>query len=572
MKVNKNLNHTAAHILAAAVLQIYPKTKIGFGPAIDEGFYYDFQFETPIEDHHLAKIESKMRQIIKTGYKVQKSEPINLDNQPFKKEWIKKLQEEQKDITYYSLVHPKTKKNLFTDLCAGGHVECVSEVKHLKLLSITGAYWRGDSSNPQLTRIYGTVWETSEELATYLELLKERKERDHRKIGKAMHLFTLHPLTGQGFPIWLQDGLIIKNEIQKYIRQIEHEYGFQEVQTPAFGSQKLYELSGHWDHYKDSMYKPLDVDGEKLVMRPMTCPHHMLLYKMQRKSYRDLPIRLSEHARLYRYEKSGALIGLERVRSMELTDAHIFCRKDQIKSEIKNSYKLINKVLQKFDIQIDHVALSLNDPKDKKKFLQDPKLWSEATQYLKEVLLEMQIEYKEMVGEAAFYGPKIDFQVKTVMGHEITLSTLQLDFLLPRRFNINYVNAHEEFETPVFIHRGLIGTYERFISILLEQTKGNLPFWLAPRQITIIPISWDKHSDYARKIYTFFSNQNLRVFLDSRNERVGKKIRDAQVSKTKWQVVIGDKEVDTQTVNVRAYGSQKQDVLTKEEFLKKINV
>ena len=567
MKANKQLNHSTAHLLAAAVLKLFPETKIAIGPAIEEGFYYDFEFKEQLLDSDLIKIEKQMKKIVSGGYRIEKVDSINLANQPYKTELIKQFKSEGKEITYYGMINPSNKKSVFTDLCAGGHIESVSKIKNFKLLSIAGAYWRGDSNNIQLTRIYGTSWETSEELKKYISLITDRKERDHRKIGKDMNIFMFSQLTGQGFPIWLEDGTIIKNKIQNYIRNIERKYGFTEVQTPAFGSEKLYKISGHLDHYNEDMFSAIEADNERLIMRPMTCPHHIVVYNNKRKSYRDFPIRMSEHARLYRYEKSGALTGLERVRSMELTDAHIFARKDQIASEFKNSYALIQEVLNKFNIGVDYISLSLRDPKDKEKYFDNNQMWNEAEEQLRDVLKEMKVEYTEVIGEAAFYGPKLDIQVKTVLGHEITLSTLQLDFLLPEKFDINYIDQNEEKVRPVMIHRGLIGTYERFISILLEQTKGVLPFWIAARQVTIIPVLNEHHLIYSLDLKKKLIEAGIHVKLDERNERLAKKIREAQKSKTKFQLVIGDEEVKNNTITVRAYGSEEQKTMTLEEFI-----
>lgn len=567
MKVNKNLNHTTSHVLAAAVLKLFPNTKLGFGPAIDEGFYYDFEFENPITEEDLKSIEKQMKKIISGGYKVEKVDSFTFKDQPYKDELLNEIKSSGKEDTYYALTNPSNGESLFTDLCAGGHIDSVGQIKHFKLLSIAGAYWRGDSKNIMLTRIYGTAWETKEELDSYLNLIEERKERDHRKIGKEMEIFTFNKLAGQGFPIFLPDGMKIKRAIQSYILDIDERYGFKEVQTPAFGDIELYKTSGHWDHYKDDMFPPIEFDDEGIVMRPMTCPHHLLLYKMSRKSYRDLPIRYSEQARLYRYEKSGALSGLERVRSMELTEGHVVCRPDQVTDEFKHLYKMIKETLDKFNIEIDYVSLSLRDD-NKEKYFDNDKVWNEAEDSLRNVLKELNVEYKEIKGEAAFYGPKIDIQVKTSIGHEITLSTLQLDFQLPERFDLTYIDKDEQKKRPVMIHRGLIGTYERFISILLEQTKGNLPFWIAPRQATIIPVSLEHHYTYANEVYESLKNKGYRVVIDDRNERVGRKIREAQVSKTKYQIVIGDEEVKNKTINVRAYGSEKQETMTLEEFMK----
>ncbi len=567
MKANQKLNHTASHLLAAAILKLYPETKLGFGPAIEEGFYYDFEFKNPITDADLKKIEKQMSKMLAGGYKVQKTDKVDLKDQPYKQELIKDFTSQGKDITYYGMINPANGQSIFTDLCAGGHVEKVSDVKHFKLLNLAGAYWRGNSDNIQLTRIYGTAWETKEELDEYLKIRAERAERDHRKIGKEMGLFMFDELAGRGFPIYLPDGQILKNTIQQYVRETERRYGFTEVQTPAFGSKDLYIKSGHWAHYKDDMYEPVNVDGEELVMRPMTCPHHFLILNAQRRSYRDFPMRISEQSRLYRYEKSGALTGLERVRSMELTEGHIFCREDQIIDEFKNSYKLIKEGLDKFGIDIEYVSLSLRDPKDIKKYHGDDKMWNKAEEGLRKVLEDLKIEYKEMPGEAAFYGPKIDIQVKTALGHDITLSTLQLDFLLPEKFDAHYWDENEEKVRPVLIHRGFLSTYERFIATLLEQTKGVLPFWIAPKQVTILPVSNEKHLAYAKEVEKQLLDEGIRVTIDKSNERLGKKMRNAQTSKTKFQFVIGDEEVNDKTINVRAYGSKKQESMTIKKFI-----
>ncbi|BAP39666.1 threonine--tRNA ligase [Metamycoplasma canadense] len=571
MKANNKLNHSTSHLLAAAILKLYPNTKLAIGPAIEEGFYYDFEFENPILESDLPKIEKLMKKLAENGYESRQVDQsfFSFENQPYKKELYDEFYKQGKEITFFQFIHPKTNEILFTDLCAGGHVENTKEIKHFKLLSTAGAYWRGDSNNKMLTRIYGTSWETKEKLDRYLEILEERKERDHRKVGKDLNIFMFNNLCGQGFPIWLEDGMKIHNAIEKYVLKLDKKFGFTEVLTPHFGEKKLYELSGHWDHYQDTMFKPIKMDNELLVARPMTCPHHIILFNSTRRSYRDLPIRYSEQSRLYRYEKSGALSGLERVRSMDLTEGHIFVRQDQIKDEFKHLYKMILTALKDFKIEIDHVSLSLRDPNDNEKFFNDDKMWNKAENDLREVLKELNIEYKEFIGEAAFYGPKVDFQVKTVLNRIITMSTLQLDFLLPQRFDMKFVNDNEEFERPVLIHRGLIGTYERFIATLLEQTKGVLPYWLSPRQVTILPISNDQN-DFCKKLYDEFIDWDINVNIDLRNERVNKKIRDAQIQKTKFIIIIGKQEIENNKLAVREYGSEKTNIYTKEEFLQKL--
>lgn len=571
MKANNKLNHSTSHLLAAAILKLYPNTKLAIGPAIEEGFYYDFEFESPILESDLPRIEKLMKKMAEQGYETKKvgQEFFSFENQPYKKELYDEFSSEGKEITFFQFIHPKTNEILFTDLCAGGHVENTKEIKHFKLLSTAGAYWRGDSNNKMLTRIYGTSWETKDELDQYLQILQERKERDHRKIGKDLNLFMFSQLSGQGFPIWLEDGIKVHNAIENYVLKLDRKFGFTEVLTPHFGEKKLYEISGHWAHYQDTMFKPILMDNETLVARPMTCPHHIILFNSTRRSYRDLPIRYSEQSRLYRYEKSGALSGLERVRAMDLTEGHVFVRSDQIKQEFKHLYKMILTALKDFNIEIDHISLSLRDPNDNEKFFKDDEMWNKAENDLREVLKELNIEYKEFIGEAAFYGPKVDFQVRTVLNRIITMSTLQLDFLLPQRFDMKFVNDNEEFERPVLIHRGLIGTYERFIATLLEQTKGVLPYWLSPRQVTIMPIT-SELNDYCQKLYEEFLDLDINVNVDLRNERINKKIREAQIQKTKFIIVIGKQEVENNLLAVREYGSDQTTTYSKEEFLQKL--
>lgn len=558
MKFNKELNHSASHVMALAILQLWPDTKLGFGPPTAEGFYYDFKFSQPLLESDLAKIEKQMHKIVNNNYIMHKMPDdyvYDTSQQPYKQELIDEFKSQNKNITFYSIYDPNKNKELFVDLCAGGHIEKISKIKHFKVLSLAGSYWRGDSNNEQLTRIYATAWETKEDLDNYLLLLQERKERDHRKLGKEMELFMFDQLSGQGFPIWLEDGMKIRNRIMKEVLALDYKYNFTEVATPIVGEKKLYEISGHWQHYQEDMFKPIICDNENLILRPMTCPHHVLIYKSKRRSYRELPIRLSEQSPLFRYEKSGALTGLERVRSMLLTEGHLFVRKDQIISEFEHCYKMISEALEMFNIQVDYVSLSLRDPNNKEKFYNDENMWLKAEEDLRKVLKKLKIKYVEKIGEAAFYGPKIDIQIKTVLGHEITMSTLQLDFLLPKKFNLEFYNSQNSIENPIMIHRGLIGTYERFLSILLEQTKGNLPFWLAPKQVIIILVA-DEHKAFADEIYTQLKDNHFYVEIDDRNERISKKIREAQIKKTKIQIVIGDDEIATNELSLRFYGQK----------------
>ncbi|ASI53736.1 threonine--tRNA ligase [Metamycoplasma hyosynoviae] len=571
MKLNKELNHSASHLLATAILKLYPNTKLAIGPTIDEGFYYDFDFEKPLLESDLLKIEKTMHKLAEQGYEIKeiKNYKYDFENQPYKKELHESFINEGKKITFFGFVEPKTQKNIFVDLCSGGHTQNTKNIKHFKLLSLAGAYWKGDSKNKMLTRIYGTAWETKEELDEYLQLLQERKERDHRKIGKDLNLFTFNQLCGQGFPIWLEDGMKIHNAIRDYVLRLDKKFGFIEVMTPHFGERKLYEISGHLSHYKDTMFNEIKMDNENLIARPMTCPHHIMLFNSTRRSYKELPIRYSEQSRLYRYEKSGALSGLERVRAMDLTEGHVFVRPDQIKDEFKHLYQMIITALKDFDIEIDHISLSLRDEDNKEKFFQNDQMWKHAENDLRKVLKELKIKYTEFKGEAAFYGPKIDFQVKTALGKIITMSTLQLDFLLPNKFEMHYVDDNEQQQTPVLIHRGLIGTYERFIATIIEQTKGNLPYWLSPRQVCIIPIT-DEQNKYCEELYKELLNMDVNVTLDTRNERMNKKIRDAQILKTKYLIIVGKSEIENKSLAIREFGSEKTTIYTKEEFFKKL--
>ncbi|EIE40007.1 threonyl-tRNA synthetase [Mycoplasmopsis canis UFG4] len=570
MKANKELNHTTSHLLGAAIEKLYPNVKLGFGPATDEGFYYDFEFEQPLSDTELSKIEKFMKKLASRNLVMTQvsEENYSFENKPYKKELYDELKAQGKHITFYSLIDPLSKEVIFTDLCAGGHVNDTKHIKHFKLLNLAGAYWRGNSDNIQLTRIYGTSWESANELEEFLNILKDRKERDHRKIGKEMKLFTFNKLGGQGLPFWLEDGMYIHNEIKNLVLKMDRKYGFTEVLTPHFGEEELYVTSGHLAHYKDDMFKPIIVENEKLIPRPMTCPHHILCYNTEKRSYRDLPIRYSEQSQLYRYEKSGALTGLERVRGMLLTEGHLFVRKDQIAQEFKSMYKLIKETLEAFKIKISYVSLSLRDPENKEKYYNDDKMWNEAEDELRKVLNELGVEYEEKVGEAAFYGPKMDIQIFTALGHEITVSTLQLDFLLPQKFNMTFTNKNNEDERPVLIHRGLVGTYERFVAILIEQTKGVLPFWLAPKQITVIPATNnDEDIEYAKEINQKLFELEFRSKIDLREERLSKKIREAQISKSKIQLILGEKERLSKTISYREYGKEETITLSVESFI-----
>lgn len=567
MKFNNELNHSAAHVMAASLKKLYPNIKLTLGPAIEEGFYYDFYSDEPISINDLPKIEKQMKKIISGAHEFKKEEKTKKEaleffsDNKYKCEIINSIPDNE-IISFYT-------NGDFTDLCRGPHVSNTNKIKAFKLLNVAGSYWRGDSKNDQLTRIYGVAFESEEELKEYLELLEERKQRDHRKIGKDLKLFTFSNLVGQGLPIWLPNGTKIKYEIQKYINKLQNKYEFLPVMTPVLGTVDLYKTSGHWDHYKENMFPVMDVDGEELVLRPMTCPHHIIIYKSDIHSYRQLPIRLCEHSNLHRYEASGGLTGLERVREMVLEDTHIFCRPDQIKQEVNNCYKAIMDAHEGLGTKIWRVDLSIWDPNDKEKFHGNVEMWETSQQQLKEALDDNNIEYTVMTGEAAFYGPKIDFQVKTALGHIVTVSTIQLDFLLPERFELEYVTENGTTETPVMVHLGIIGTYERYLAMLLEQTKGALPLWLSPTQIQILPVNPSIHGEYANKLNNEFLQLGYRSEVDGRDERLAKRIREAQISKIPYQLIIGDEEVNNENlITFRCYGEQEDKKCTLSEFKK----
>lgn len=570
MKFDSTLNHSAAHVLGASLEKIYPDVKLTIGPAIEEGFYYDFTTSAPISINDLPKIEKQMKKIIASGAEfkkqvVTKQEALDkYKNNKYKTEIINEIPEDEEISLYTS--------GDFTDLCSGPHVERTSKIKAFKLLNLAGSYWRGDSENDQLYRIYGVAFDSEEEMKEYLEILEDRKQRDHRKIGKDLNLFTFNSLAGQGLPIWLPAGTKIKYQIQKYINELQHKYGFEPVITPVLGSVDLYKISGHWEHYKESMFPPMEVDNENLVLRPMTCPHHILVYKNSLHSYRQLPLRLCEHSILHRYEASGGLTGLERVRDMILEDTHIFCRPDQIEQEVLNCYNVIKEAHEGLGSKIWRVDLSTWDPNDKEKFHDNKKMWESSQNQLKDALIKNKIEFQEMQGEAAFYGPKIDFQVKTALGHVVTVSTIQLDFLLPERFELEYKDENGQNQRPVMIHLGMIGTYERYLAMLLEQTKGVLPLWLAPTQIIILPVNNEYHKEYAQKMYSFFNEKGFRVELDDREERLSRRIRDAQTSKIPYQLIIGDEEMNNANlITYRHYGSEDSHSLSTNDFINLLN-
>ena len=560
------LRHSTAHLMAQALKRLYGDVKFGVGPVIEGGFYYDFDMDEKVSSDDFEKIEKTMKQIVNENYKVERKVVSRNEakeffkDDPYKLELIDAIPEDE-NVTLYT-------QGEFTDLCRGVHVPSTSKIKEFKLLSTAGAYWRGDSNNKMLQRIYGTAFFDKKDLKAHLQMLEERRERDHRKIGKDLELFTNSQLVGAGLPLWLPNGATIRREIERYIVDKEVSMGYDHVYTPVLANVDLYKTSGHWDHYQEDMFPPMKLDEtEEMVLRPMNCPHHMMIYNNKPHSYRELPIRIAELGTMHRYEASGAVSGLQRVRGMTLNDSHIFVRPDQIKEEFKRVVNMIQEVYEDFGFEDYTFRLSYRDPEDKEKYMDDDEMWNKAESMLKEAVDEMGLPYVEAIGEAAFYGPKLDVQVKTAMGKEETLSTAQLDFLLPERFELTYIGSDGEQHRPVVIHRGVVSTMERFVAFLTEETKGAFPTWLAPKQVEIIPVNVDIHYDYARQLQDELKSQGVRVEIDDRNEKMGYKIREAQMQKIPYQIVVGDKEVENNEVNVRKYGSEDQESLEKDEFI-----
>ncbi|MDK6805077.1 threonine--tRNA ligase [Aerococcus sp. UMB7834] len=562
------LRHSSAHLLAQALRRIYPNIHFGVGPAIENGFYYDTDNGEgqQVKEEDLPAIQAEMEKIVQEDFPIEGREVSREEakkifkEDPYKLELIHDLPEDE-TITIYS-------QGEFTDLCRGGHVPSTGYIKHFQLLSLAGAYWRGDSDRPMMQRVYGTAYFNEKDLKADLKRREEAKERDHRKVGKELDLFLVSPEVGQGLPFWLPEGATIRRILERYIVDKEVAQGYEHVYTPIMANVDLYKKSGHWDHYRDDMFPPMDMgDGEQLVLRPMNCPHHMEVYQNHIHSYRELPIRIAELGMMHRYEKSGSLSGLQRVREMTLNDAHIFVRPDQIKDEFTRVLHLIREVYEDFHITDYRFRLSYRDPNDTKKYFDDDEMWEKAQAMLKEAMDDLGLEYFEAEGEAAFYGPKLDVQTKTALGTEETLSTVQLDFLLPERFNITYVGEDgQNTHRPVVIHRGVISTMERFVAYLIEEYKGAFPTWLAPTQAVLIPVNEDAHADYVYKIAEEMKAKGFRVKVDDRNEKMGYKIREAQTHKIPYQLVFGDKEIEEGSVTVRRYGSKKTESQDFQEF------
>ncbi|PLR81502.1 threonine--tRNA ligase [Bacillus canaveralius] len=561
------LRHSTAHLMAQAIKRLYKDVKLGVGPVIDGGFYYDIDMEESLTPEDLPLIEKEMAKIVNENIEivrkeVSRNEAVQLFKEiddEYKLELIEAIPQHE-TVTIYE-------QGEFFDLCRGVHMPSTGKLKEFKLLSIAGAYWRGNSDNKMLQRIYGTAFFKKEDLQEHLRLLEEAKERDHRKLGKELSLFTNSQLVGQGLPLWLPKGATIRRIIERYIVDKEQRLGYDHVYTPIMGSVDLYKTSGHWDHYQEDMFPVMDMDNEQLVLRPMNCPHHMMIYKNAIHSYRELPIRIAELGMMHRYEMSGALSGLQRVRGMTLNDAHIFVRPDQIKEEFKRVVRLVLEVYKDFNIDDYSFRLSYRDPADTEKYFDDDEMWEKAQAMLKEAMDELGVDYFEAEGEAAFYGPKLDVQVKTALGKDETLSTVQLDFLLPERFDLSYIGEDGKQHRPVVIHRGVVSTMERFVAFLIEEYKGAFPTWLAPVQVQVIPVSPDIHFDYAQQVQEQLRAEGFRVELDERNEKIGYKIREAQMQKIPYMLVVGDKEVEEKAVNVRKYGEQKSETVEFESFI-----
>ncbi len=562
------LNHSCAHMMAQAVKHLYPNAKFWVGPVVDEGFYYDMDLgDVMLTDEDVAAIEKEMKKVAKTGVKIyrreiSKAEALEMfKDDPYKIDLISNM--EDGTITCYD-------QGDFTDLCRGPHVDNVKMCRYFKLVKHSGAYWKGDATKQVLNRVYGVCFPTEEQLNEHLALLEEAKERDHRKLGKDMQIFMTDDLVGRGLPMYLPNGFTIWNELESYIRNKELKAGYLHVMTPCVGSVQLYKTSGHWDHYKENMFPAMEVEDENYVLRPMNCPHHMRIYANRPHSYKELPLRIAEIAHDFRFEASGTLKGIERARHFCQNDSHIFCTMEQIKSEVKNVCDMIFSTYEDFGIKDYRCVLSLRDPADTKKYHQDDEMWNTAEAALRETLNEIGIDYTEEIGEAAFYGPKLDVNVKPAIGNEITLSTCQLDFCLPAKFELTYIDSDGTKKTPVVLHRAILGSLDRFMAFILEETKGNLPLWLAPVQVKVLPVKNDDDelNAYSEKIVDSLSDAGVRVEFDDRSEKLGYKMREAQIQKVPYLVILGKNEANDNTVSYRLHGEQGTTTVGVDEFIK----
>ena len=564
--------HTCSHIMAQAVKRLWPEVKLAIGPSIKEGWYYDMDAPFAFTPEHMEKIEAEMRKICKEKLKLERFELpreeavkfMEEKGEPYKVELIQDLPEDA-HISFY-------KQGEFTDLCASPHLDSTGRVKGnaIKLLACNAAYWRGDSNRETLQRIYGIAFPKKEELDAYLERIEEAKRRDHRKLGRELGLFMTNDLVGKGMPMFLPKGYTVWQILENYIKEKERKLGYQHVMTPCVGTVDLYRTSGHWDHYKENMFPAMEVEDESFVLRPMNCPHHMMIYANRPHSYRQLPVRIGEVAHDFRFEASGTLKGIERARHFCQNDAHLFVTPDQIKSEVAAVCDLIFDVYKDFNITNYRCVLSLRDPADKKKYHDDDEMWNKAEGALREVLTELGIHFTEEIGEAAFYGPKLDVNVQPAVGNEYTLSTCQLDFCLPARFHLKYADKNGEEQTPVVLHRAILGSLDRFMAYLIEETMGAFPAWLAPVQVKVLPIT-DRALEYANELSAALDARGFRVEVDDRNEKIGKKIRETTLEKVPYMLVVGDRDIENKTVSVRTRGGEDLGAMSLEEFSAKLD-
>ena len=559
--------HSTAHLLAAAVLQLFPETQLGIGPPTETGFYYDFQRETKFTPEDLEKIQARMAQLQSQALPFERKLTAKSEGlAKYKDDWMKHelIEERAGDVFSEYTLGPH-----FIDFCRGPHVPSSDKLKAFKLLSIAGAYWKGNEKNPQLQRIYGTAFFTKKELDEYLNRLEEAKKRDHRRIGKDLELFTVSDLVGAGLPLWLPKGATVRRVLEDYILDKERRGGYQHVYTPDLAKIELYQRSGHWEHYHEDMFPPMDLETEKMVLRPMNCPHHILIYKSKMRSYRDLPVRIAELGTMYRYERSGVLSGLSRVRCMTLNDAHIFCTPEQIKSEFTGVMRLVEQAYKDLGITKYSYRLSLRDPANTEKYVANDEMWILAERMLREAMDSLGLPYVEAPGEAAFYGPKLDIQLADVMGHEETYSTIQIDFHLPNQFDLGYIGPDGQQHRPVMIHRAIVSTMERMISYLIELYAGAFPVWLAPVQAIVLPIS-EHQNEFAHQVYDKLVAAGLRAEIDERSDKIGYKIRESQLQKIPYMLVVGDREAQAGQVSVRNRKAGDQGAVGVDEFIARL--
>ena len=567
------LNHSCAHLMAQAVKHLFPDAKFWVGPVIEEGFYYDIDLgDKVLTDEDIEAISKEMKKLAKDGKRIYREEISKAEalekfkDDPYKIDLIERMDEDSTVISCYT-------QGDFTDLCRGPHVDSVKELKNFKLLKFSGAYWKGDANNKMLQRIYGICFDNEEDLNKHLQELEEAKERDHRKLGKDLGIYMMSDLVGRGLPMYLPNGFTLWNLLENYIREKEIKRGYLHVQTPPLGNVNLYKTSGHLEHYKDAMFPIMQVEDEEYVLRPMNCPHHMVIYGNEIHSYRDLPMRIAEIARDCRYETSGSLKGIERVRTFCQNDSHIFCTPEQIESEFKGVVDLILEVYKELDIKDFKFELALRDPEDKVKFHQDDEMWNNAENALRKILDEIGIPYEEKIGDAAFYGPKLDVQVKPAVGNEFSLSTCQIDFCLPMKFNLSYIDKDGQKKTPVVLHRAVFGSIDRTIAYYLEETKGNLPLWLAPKQVSILPVKNEYHLEYANEVKALLDEKGIRTTMNASDEKLSYRMREEQIKKIPIMLVLGDKERDERTVTLRLHGEDQKNMPLDEfvETIKKAN-